>query len=71
VLVHLGSSNFAERFKIYRGHVQEWRQQFQHLESVDLRYDRQVIVNPDAAKDVAAPAKPVAVPKRAAPWKKK
>lgn len=51
VLVHLGSSGFAERFKIYKGHVQEWRQQFQRLDSVDLRYDRQVIVNPDSAKD--------------------
>jgi cell division protein FtsQ len=51
VLVHLGSSGFAERFKIYKGHLQEWRQQFQRLDSVDLRYDRQVIVNPDSAKD--------------------
>ncbi len=54
VLVHLGSSNFADRYKIYKGHVQEWRQQFQRLDSVDLRYDRQVIVNPDAAKDAPA-----------------
>jgi len=28
-------------------HVREWRQQFDKLESVDLRYDRQIIVNPD------------------------
>jgi hypothetical protein len=27
--------------------LREWRQQFQKLESVDLRYDRQIIVNPD------------------------
>ena len=47
VLVHLGSSNFLERYRIYVSHVQEWRQQFDKLESVDLRYDRQVIVNPD------------------------
>ena len=57
VLVHLGSSGFAERFKIYKAHVQEWRQQFQRLDSVDLRYDRQVIVNPDSEKDQTA-AKP-------------
>ncbi len=48
-LVHLGSSNFLERFKIYVAHVQEWRTQFQKLESVDLRYEHQVIVNPDSA----------------------
>jgi cell division protein FtsQ len=47
VLVHLGSSNFLDRYKIYVSHVQEWRQQFDKLESVDLRYDRQIIVNPD------------------------
>ena len=47
VLVHLGASNFLERYKIYVTHVQEWRQQFEKLESVDLRYDRQIIVNPD------------------------
>ena len=47
VLVHLGSSDYLERFKIYVAHVQEWRQQFQKVRSVDLRYDRQVIVNPD------------------------
>jgi cell division protein FtsQ len=74
VLVHLGSSNFADRFKIYKGHVQEWRQQFQRLDSVDLRYDRQVIVNPDSAKDEPTPAKePARKPaaKRVAPWKKR
>jgi cell division protein FtsQ len=47
VLVHLGSSNYLDRYKIYVTHVQEWRQQFDKLESVDLRYDRQIIVNPD------------------------
>jgi cell division protein FtsQ len=47
VLVHLGSSDYLERFKVYVVHVQEWRQQFQKVRSVDLRYDRQVIVNPE------------------------
>lgn len=48
VLVHLGSSNFLQRFKVYVAHVREWRTQFQKLQSVDLRYEHQVIVNPDA-----------------------
>jgi cell division protein FtsQ len=47
VLVHLGSANFLDRFKIYVAHLREWRQQFSKLESVDLRYDQQIIVNPD------------------------
>src|SRR5438309_286915 len=47
VLVHLGSSDYLKRYKTYVTHAQEWRQQFQKLESVNLRYDNQVIVNPD------------------------
>jgi cell division protein FtsQ len=47
VLVHLGSGNYLQRYKIYVTHVQQWRQQFDKLESVDLRYDGQIIVNPD------------------------
>src|ERR1700722_20243428 len=47
VLVHLGSSDYLRRYTIYVTHAQGWRQQFQKLESVDLRYDNQIIVNPD------------------------
>ncbi len=55
--------------------MQEWQQQFDKLESVDLRYDRQIIVNPDlqgtakqppmsadaARKAMAAGVKPAAL----------
>ena len=47
VLVHLGGGNFLHRYKTYITHVQQWRQQFDKLESVELRYDGQIIVNPD------------------------
>jgi len=47
VLVHLGGDQFLSRFKIYLSHAGAWRQQFQKLDSVDLRYDGQIIVNPD------------------------
>jgi len=80
VLLHLGSANYLERYKVYVGHVQEWRQQFQKLESVNLRYDNQVIVNPDvqggakqpaltaaAAKAAAAGVKPAALVTRVGP----
>ena len=66
VLVHLGSGNFLARYRVYLAHVQEWRQQFQKLESVDLRYDRQVIVNPDTQK-AAPPPETKPAPKAAAP----
>jgi cell division protein FtsQ len=47
VLVHLGASDYLRRYKIYVAHAREWRQQFDKLESVDLRYENQIIVNPD------------------------
>jgi cell division protein FtsQ len=55
VLVHLGSSGYLERYKIYVAHVQEWRQQFSRLESVDLRYDSQIVVNPDLQGAIKQP----------------
>jgi len=47
VLIELGSSEYLKRYQTYVSHVQQWRQQFQKLESVNLRYDNQVIVNPE------------------------
>jgi len=84
VLVELGSSEYLKRYKTYVSHVQEWRQQFQKLESVNLRYDNQVIVNPDmegkprqaaltasAAKAAAAAGvKPAALISRVGPHEK-
>jgi cell division protein FtsQ len=49
VLVHLRSPNFLGPFQVYIAHVQEWRTQFPRLDSVDLRFDGQVIVNPDSS----------------------
>jgi cell division protein FtsQ len=80
VLVHLGSSDFLDRFQVYVAHVEEWRSQFANLESLDLRYRGQVIVNPDSssrhAKDLAvtpnaAAGVPSAPPNVAAPKKAK
>ncbi len=56
VLVHLGSSDYLRRYKIYVTHAQGWRQQFQKLESVDLRYDNQIIVNPEIQRTAKATA---------------
>ena len=59
LLIHLGSSNFLDRYKLYLAHIAEWRRQFPDLQSVDLRYDGQIIVNPDKAPVAATQAKPV------------
>ena len=46
-VVHLGAQDFLSRYKLYTAHIAEWRQQSQNLQSVDLRYEGQVVVNPD------------------------
>jgi len=83
VLIELGSSEYLKRYQTYVSHVQQWRQQFQKLESVNLRYDNQVIVNPDlqsgskqpalaasaARAAVAAGVKPAALTTRLTPAK--
>jgi cell division protein FtsQ len=48
MVVHLGGQDFLARYKLYVAHIAEWRQQFQNLQSVDLRYEGQVVVNPDS-----------------------
>src|ERR1700744_5254250 len=54
-VVHLGKEDFLTRYKLFVAHIVEWRQQSQNLQSVDLRYEGQVVVNPDKEK---APEKP-------------
>jgi cell division protein FtsQ len=66
VLVELGSSDYLKRYKTYVSHVREWRQQFQKLESVNLRYDNQVIVNPDMEGRPKQATLPAAVARAAA-----
>ena len=65
VLLELGSSDYLKRYKIYVAHVREWRQQFQKLESVNLRYDNQVIVNPEVEGKPRQPALSAAAMKAA------
>src|SRR5208282_6628109 len=49
VLAHLRSPNFLGPLQVYMAHVQEWRSQYSPLDSVDLRFEGQVIVNPDSS----------------------
>ncbi len=56
--LHLGNESFLQRFMVFLSNVQKWEQERGKLESVDLRYGREVILNPDmhAAAPQAAPA---------------
>jgi cell division protein FtsQ len=59
VLLHLGNESFLPRFMVFLSNVQKWEQDRGKLESVDLRYGREVILNPDRS---AAPPPPVPPP---------
>jgi cell division protein FtsQ len=73
VLLHLGNENFLQRFMVFLSNVQKWEQDRGKLESVDLRYGREVILNPDmhAAPPPAPPvaAKPTVAPPKSDPAK--
>jgi cell division protein FtsQ len=44
ILAHFGDDQFLMRYQRYKAHIAEWRQQYPHLASVDLRYDQQVVL---------------------------
>jgi cell division protein FtsQ len=56
IVLHLGNEGFLQRFMVFLSNVQKWEQERGKLESVDLRYGREVILNPDLH---AAPPQPV------------
>ena len=54
ILVHFGEGKFLERYRQYEQHLAEWRAQYPKLASVDLRYERQVVL--EMQPGPAAPA---------------
>jgi cell division protein FtsQ len=45
IQVHFGDSDFLARYRSYQQHLPEWRQQYPHLTSVDMRYENQVVLD--------------------------
>jgi cell division protein FtsQ len=67
MVVHLGKEDFLPRYKLYVAHIAEWRQQFQNVQSVDLRFEGQVVVNPDQSpKSPGSPSSPKSEKQKAA-----
>ena len=65
VLVHFGQERYLERYHRYQEHLAEWKQQYPHLASVDLRYDQQAVLQmqPGTSADAAANGTPSAAAK--------
>ena len=47
VLVHFGDSNFGDRYRMLSENIAQWRSSAGSVDSVDLRFARQVVVNPE------------------------
>ena len=58
ILVHFGDSDFLTRYRSFQQHLSEWRQQYPHLASVDMRYENQVVL--DMTQQAAARTAPEA-----------
>ncbi len=44
VLVHFGDADYLKRYRAFEEHLPEWRTQYPKLWSVDMRYERQVVL---------------------------
>lgn len=44
ILVHFGEEDFLDRYRRFEAHLPEWRTVYPRLSSVDMRYERQVVL---------------------------
>ncbi|HLJ23433.1 MAG TPA: FtsQ-type POTRA domain-containing protein [Candidatus Acidoferrales bacterium] len=61
ILVHFGNADFGSRYHLLSENIDQWRASAGSVDSVDLRFARQVVVNPES-KTIAANLKPSAPP---------
>ena len=69
ILVHFGDSDFSNRYHLLAENIDQWRASAGRVDSVDLRFARQVVVNPEgktmeANAAQSAPQRPLAGRKR-------
>lgn len=62
ILVHFGEEDFLTRYKKFQQNLPGWKSQYPKLASVDMRYERQVVLEMQPGAAV-----PVSEPKPAAP----
>jgi cell division protein FtsQ len=54
ILVHFGDTDFLERYRRFEEHLPEWRTTYPKLSSVDMRYERQVVLEMQPGSAVPA-----------------
>jgi len=66
ILVHFGEESFLDRYRRFKEHLPEWRTLYPKLSSVDMRYERQVVLEMQPGSGVAATSSSNAVSKASA-----
>jgi len=66
ILVHFGEDDFLARYRSFKEHLPEWRTLYPKLSAVDMRYERQVVLQmppgsgvPVTSSSNASPSTPV------------
>ena len=54
ILPHLGNQDFLSRYLVYASRIGEWKQKFSNVQSVDLRFGGQVVINADPLRPAGA-----------------
>ena len=54
VTIHFGSSEFTGKYKMLIDNFSQWQANAGRVQSIDLQYSRQVVVNPDTGAGTAA-----------------
>jgi cell division protein FtsQ len=54
VTIHFGSGEFTGKYKMLVDNFSQWQANAGHVQSIDLQYARQVVVNPDASPGTIA-----------------
>ena len=71
LLVHFGDGDFHDKFQVLLNNITQWEAAAGRVASVDLRFEREVVVNPETAapalQPVAKATIPVSAPRAAAP----
>ena len=49
VTIHFGSGEFTGKYKMLVDNFSQWQANAGHVQSIDLQYSRQVVVNPDSS----------------------
>jgi len=61
ILVHFGTKDFDTKFRVLLDNISQWRATAGRVDSIDLRFSKQVVVNPESrAVAVKTPVAPIA-----------